>query len=148
MHRANQRSRDSSPGCPSSRCSLPMHKKQHPFSTPRHSCSPQSCSASTWLSAAWEPPPPFCPLSQLYHQRGGQILPLRQQLAAGEARRERGGEAGMNEPLGPLGAGHFPKLTCSCKRILQLCWPSCSAGSAGSCSECWQVRRECGGHLA
>lgn len=41
----------------------------------------------------------------------------------------------MPELLSPLGAGHFPKLTCCCKRVLQPDRPSGSARPAGSHSD-------------
>lgn len=141
MHGANRSSKDSSLSCPSSRCSLPKHK-QHPFSTPWHSCSPQCCSASTWLRAAWESPPLFFPLSQLYHQRGGQILPLCQHSVLEKQDLPGGSAVGSQECMssGPSGcwapsSSHMqlqelPNLTAH--PVLQgqqqwQCWLACKA---------------------
>lgn len=101
MHGASRSSRDGSPRCPSSRCSLPVHNKQQ-LSSRLHSLAfLRSRSASAHLGAAWESPISFQPLSQHHHQGGG---PNPARLLEKHAVVLPGGEAGMQELLGPLGA--------------------------------------------
>lgn len=101
MHGASRSSRDGSPRCPSSRCFLPVQNKQQ-LSSRLHSLAfLRSRSASAHLGAAWESPISFQPLSQHHHQGGG---PNPARLLEKHAVVLPGGEAGMQELLGPLGA--------------------------------------------
>lgn len=127
-HGARRSSRDGSRHCPSSGCSLPVQDQQ------------QLCSLLPSLAflrpveLQCQPPGNLPHHFLLFHNRTtkeeSRLLLGTGEAGAGSARRQRGGEAGMQELLGPLAAGHPPKLTCSCRRVSQPGWPPCSARQA------------------
>lgn len=127
-HGARRSSRDGSRHCPSSGCSLPVQDQQ------------QLCSLLPSLAflrpveLQCQPPGNLPHHFLLFHNRTtkeeSRLLLGTGEAGAGSARRQRGGEAGMQELLGPLAAGHLPKLTCSCRRVSQPGWPPCSARQA------------------
>lgn len=148
-HGARRSSRDGSRRCPSSGCSLPVQDQQ------------QLCSLLPSLAflrpveLQCQPPGNLPHRFLLFHNRTtkeeARLLLGTGEAGSGSARRQRGGEAGMQELLEPLAAGHLPKLTCSCRRVSQPGWPPCSAWQAvtatqlGGTRGAWRVpgRRLC-----